>query len=131
MEQPHARVGEYIDKYIQLRDRMNEIKDRHKQELAPYNDAMLKLENFFQKVMDDTGLENLKSEKGTAYKTTQSSVTVADWDAFRDYVVENQAWYLLEHRASKKAVEEVLEDSGDLPPGLNINRTLKVNVRRS
>ena len=124
-------IGDYIDKYILLRDKTEELKKGHKEELAPYNEAMRKLEFMFQEQMDKQGLENLKSETGTAYKAIQSSVTVADWDVFRDYVLENEAFHLLEKRASKKAVEEVVEDSGELPPGLNINRTIKINVRRS
>ncbi len=125
------KAGEAIEAYIKVRDRRSELQKKHKEELAPYNTALLKLETLLHKMMDEQDLENLKSEEGTAYKSTQSSVTVADWDVFKDYVIENDAWFLFEKRASKTAVEEVLEYTGEMPPGLDIKRTIKINVRRS
>jgi len=124
-------LGDLIGKYILLRDKANEIKAKHKEELVPYNTAMQKIEDRFQKVMQDQNLENLKTENGVAYRADRVSVTVADWDTFYAYVVENDAAYLLEKRASKVAAEEILEETGELPPGLNMNRSVKINVRRA
>ena len=124
-------LGDLIGKYILLRDKANEIKAKHKEELVPYNTAMQKIEDRFQKVMQDQNLENLKTENGVAYRADRVSVTVADWDTFYAYVVENDAAYLLEKRASKAAAEEILEETGELPPGLNMNRSVKINVRRA
>ena len=124
-------LGDLIGKYIAIRDKANEIKNKHKEELAPYNEAMHKLEEHFLKAMQEQDLENLKTDGGTAYQSVQTSVTVADWDAFRDWVQHESAWHMLDKRANKTAVAEVLEETGELPPGLNIKRSVKVNVRRS
>lgn len=124
-------TGDYIGKYIQLRDKANELKKEHKEQLAPYNDAMFKIEHHLHQVMDKSELENLKSEDGTAYKAVQTSITVADWDAFLAYVQDNDAWYMFDKRANKTAVEEIVDETGELPPGLNMKRSIKINVRRS
>lgn len=123
-------VGDLISKYIAIRDKKKEIQERHKEELAPLNTALQKLEDYFQKTMDANGLENLKAGGGTAYKAVVNSVTVADWDAFREYVEQNGCWHMLDKRANKTAVMEVVEDTGELPPGLNLQRSVKINVRR-
>lgn len=124
-------LGDLIGKYIALRDKANDLKKEHKEQLAPYNEAMQKLEEHFLKAMQAEELENLKTDGGTAYQAVQTSVTVADWDAFKAWIVENHAWHMLDQRANKTAVTEVLEDTGELPPGLNVKRSVKVNVRRS
>ena len=124
-------LGEYIADYIRIRDMIDERKKKHKEELAPFNEALKKLEEHFLKVMQAEDLENLKTDGGTAYQSVQTSVTVADWDAFKDYVMVMGAWHMLDKRANKTAVTEVLEETGELPPGLNIKRSVKVNVRRS
>lgn len=124
-------TGELIGMYIKIRDKKKAVQDKHKKELAPINEAMQKLEDHFQKIMDAADLENLKSDDGTAYKAVQTSVTVADWDAFKEYIIRAHAWHMLDKRANKTAVEEVLEETGELPPGLDIKRHIKVNVRRS
>lgn len=124
-------VGKLIEAYIQLRDKRDALRDRHKQELAPLNKAMAAVEDKLQQVMQSMDLDNLKSKAGTAYMSTRTSVTVDDWDAFLSFVRDNDAWHLLERRASKTAVEEVTEDTGELPPGLSMKRALRVNVQRS
>ena len=124
-------LGELISAYIKLRDKADALKKVHKEALAPYNEAMGKLELHFQKAMNANGLESLKTDVGTAYQSTQNSVTMADWDVFYKYVMDNDATYMLEKRASKTAVLEVLGETGELPPGLNLSRNIKVNVRRS
>lgn len=123
-------IGGRVAQYLQLRDKKAEIAKRHKEELEPYNRALAILENLFQQSMDQQGLENLKTDAGTAYKSTVGTVSVADWDAFFGYVREHDAWHLVEKRPAKTAVEEVLEETGELPPGLDYSRTIKINVRK-
>jgi hypothetical protein len=123
-------IGARVEQYLKLRDKKAEIAKRHKEELEPYNQALYALETLFQRAMDAQGLENLKTEAGTAYKSTVGSVSVADWDAFFEWVQENRAWHLVEKRPAKTAVEEVLEETGELPPGLDYSRTVKINVRK-
>ena len=124
-------TGELIANYIKLRDKANDIKNKHKEELAPYNSAMQQIEDHIQKVMDESDLENLKSDAGTAYKSVQTSVTVADWDPFKEYIITTGSWHMLDKRANKTAVSEALDETGELPPGLDMKRSIKINIRRS
>lgn len=124
-------VGTLINYYIELRDQVTEIKNGHKEELAPFNERMMKLELIFQKLMQENNLENLKADGGTAYKSEQDSVTVADWDVFLEWVLKHKAYHFLEQRAQKSSVKELLDSEGVLPPGVNRKSVLKINVRRS
>ena len=123
--------AELIKGYLQIRERKRELEAKHKDELKPYIVTLAKIELALGKVMEDTGLENLKSVEGTAYRTVRSSVVVADWDSFLSWVRENNYWHMLEHRASKTAVEEALADEGELPPGVNVSRDVAIQVRKS
>ena len=124
-------TGDLVKKYLIIRDKKKELQDQHKSQLAPFNEALQKLEDIFQKQMVEQGLKNLTTEDGTAYQSEVVSVKVADWDRFREYVLAGGLWHMLEQRANKTAVQEVMEETGQLPPGLDINRAIKVNVRRS
>jgi hypothetical protein len=123
--------AEMISAYLQIRDKKRLLEERHKQELKPFNEGLAQLENALAKAMDETGLTNLPGQGGTAYRATRSSVTVADWDSFITWVREAEAWHVLEHRANKTAIDEILNDNNDLPPGLNVTRTSVVNVRKT
>lgn len=126
-----SKIGDYVSKYLQLRSKVEEIKKEHKEQLAPYNEAMDKLEEYFAKYMDDQGLANLKTDEGTAYTSDLMSVTTGDKVAFLDYVKAQDAWHLLDIRPSKSAVQELVENGTEPPPGVKISTHRKVNVRKN
>ena len=87
--------------------------------------------------MQKLGIENVKTAVGTAYTTTTESVTVADQEVFFNYVKDNEAWELMEKRASKSAVLAVMgerDESGSRPdappPGISFYAVKSINVRR-
>jgi hypothetical protein len=123
--------GELIASYLKLRDKKRLLEEEHKKVLAPFNEALGKIELELARIMEETGLDNLPGGGGTAYRTIRSSVTVNDWDTFLAWVTSTGNWHMLEHRASKIAVEEVLDETQTLPPGLSINRAMTVNVRKA
>lgn len=125
------KVSELVDKYIQIRDRKAQLKKEYEAKVAPLEEAHAKIEAKFLELMHKTGTDSFKTEFGTAYRTTRSSVTVADRDAFMTYIRENDEWPLLEVRPSKAAVETFKDAHEELPPGLNYREEIVVNIRRS
>jgi len=126
-----ATTGEMVDKYILVRDKMNEAKKRHKAELEPFMEALNKLEAMFATHMDEAGVTNLKTDNATAFITTMASVRNADKIAFIDFVKENEAWHLLDIRASKTAVKEYIEENDAPPPGVSYETHRVVQVRKA
>lgn len=117
--------------FIGLRDRRaarkadyaaDDLGDRTKQD---------KIEVEFLRRFNDRGIDNVSARNvGTAYKSTRSSATVADWDNFLGHIQEHDAWELLERRVNKTAVEQFKSVNDDLPPGVNWSETQVINFRR-
>lgn len=126
-----ATVAELVKSYVQLRDKRRELDEQHKQKLAKINGLMGQIEARLQQHFNETGAESVRTDEGTAFRTTRTSVRVADPEAFRAFVEANQAWAMLDARANKSAVEAYLDAQGELPPGLDVNRMYAVNIRRS
>lgn len=124
------KVNEIVESYIKLRDRKAAIKKEYDDKVAKIEKVMSVAEAVLLKHFDQTGAESVKTDAGTAYKSTRTSATVADWDAFLAHVQRTEAWEMLEHRASKRAVEEYKAANDDLPPGINWSSEQVVNVRR-
>jgi hypothetical protein len=77
-------------------------------------------------------MDSVKTENGTAYTAVRTTASIADREAFMDYVKANEEWSLLEVRASKTAVEQFCESNDNaLPPGVNMRSERVVNIRRS
>ena len=125
-----ATTDAVVEAYIKLRDTKKETAARHREELAPLNEKMKKIEAYLLMDLSEKGIESARTEHGTAYKTTRVSVKVEDFEAFIVFVGKHEFWHLLDRRANKSSVEEFLDSTGELPPGLSITTDLGINVRR-
>ncbi len=126
------KLSEAVTLYIQLRDKKAQMKSDFEASVAPINDKMEKLEAKLLDVFNKTGMDSVRTEHGTAYTAVRTTASIADREAFMEFVKANEEWSLLEVRASKTAVEQ-FRDSNDneLPPGVNIRSERVVNIRRS
>lgn len=125
-----ADFDKRTQQFVQLRDKMDEIKKRHAEELLPYNNAKAMLETYFLQKLDELGVSSVAGPHGTVYRSTQASATIADGEAFRAFVQERKAWELADIRANKTAVKEYVESQGVAPPGVNYSTHVTVGCRR-
>lgn len=125
------KLSEVVQKYIELRDKKAELKHAYDFKVAKIDEAIDKIEAKLLEVFDGAGMDSVKTEFGTAYASTRSTASVADREAFMEFVKEKQEWSLLEVRAAKLAVEQYKAANEDLPPGINWREERVVNVRRS
>ena len=124
------KISDLVAAYIKARDKEAAIKAEYEAKKAPVEDLRKKIEAKLLGVMNESGMESIRTEFGTAYKSVRASCSVADWDEFFNFVQRDEAWHMLEHRASKTAVEQYRDVEKRLPPGLNWSETLIVNFRR-
>ena len=125
------KVDELVDKYIKLRDKKASIKAEYDAKIEEYDKMLDGLESLLLNTFNETGMDSVKTASGTAYVTTRTSASVADWDAFfNGYILQNEAWEMLERRANKTAIEQYKAANSELPPGINWTETRVINVRR-
>lgn len=117
--------------FIALRDRRAERKAAYQADDEDDRTKQDKIEIEFLRRFGERGIDNVSARGiGTAYRSTRSSATVADWDAFLGHIQSNDAWELLERRVNKTAVEQFKSVNDDLPPGVNWSEAQVVNFRR-
>lgn len=125
------KLSELVAKYIKLRDKKAQFKADYDSKVAKLDENLEKIEAVLLKTFDQTGMESVKTEFGTAYTSTRTTASVADPDAFMTYCKANDAWHLLEKRVSKIAVEQYKAEHDDVPPGVSYRAERTVNIRRS
>ena len=126
------KLSEAVTLYIQLRDKKAQMKSDFDASVAPINDKMDKLEAKLLDVFNKTGMDSVKTEFGTAYTAVRTTASVADREAFMEFVKANEEWSLIEVRAAKTAIEQFRDNNdNELPPGINIRSERVVNIRRS
>lgn len=125
------KIDMRVAQYIKLRDKIKEIETKHKEELKPYKDTLEKLNAVILQHLTQVGGESIRTSAGTAYVTEKKSATLADPQAFMEYVIGNEAWDLLDRKANVTAVTDFISEYKAPPPGVNYSSTFVVGVRRS
>jgi hypothetical protein len=120
-----------IEEYLKLRNKVNEIKQKHAEQLEPYATVMQAIEGQLLDHLSKNELGSVKSDSGTAYKQTVTSVTVDNWDQALSWIQEHNAWDLLERRVSKQVATTIIEESQKPIPGVKISQALVLRVRSS
>lgn len=127
-----AKDDKLIGAYVALRDQVAQMEADYKLQVADPRSKLEKIEAEMLRRFQERGAESIRTNLGTAYKSSRTSVTCADWDSFfHQFVVPNAAWEMLEHRPSKTAIVQYKGEHGEIPPGLNWREELTVGFRRA
>lgn len=130
LDRPQLNTDELVEKFIQLRDRRDELRKQQQEELAKYQRCLDYLEGILLDRLREAGAQHIATPHGTAAKSVQTSCTVLDWPATLTYIQEHEAWDLLEARVSKTAAVQVITETKAPIPGVQLSQRLTINVRR-
>jgi hypothetical protein len=120
-----------VAKYIELRDRKAALKKAYEDKARLIDEKLKKIEAYFLKKFAESGGESAKFPAGTVFKKTRTSDKVFDREAFIAFVRDNEAFDFVENRVNKSALDQFVEETGDLPPGVTRTSEIIVNIRRS
>jgi len=123
-------VEKRVGQYIAIRDRLKEMDEEHDKKRAPLVELQNLLTGWMMQFLDTSGADSIKTSEGTCFHSTRYSASLADPQAFMNYVIENSSWDLLDRKANATAVKEFVAEKGFLPPGANLSAIRTVNVRR-
>lgn len=130
-ETPAVSAADIVTRYIALRDKKAEFKAEYDKKVEAVEKALERCEAYILNMLDEIGGESIKTAAGTAYVSTRTSATAADWDMVLGFIREGGHWGMLEKRVSKAFVEAYKAEHNDLPPGVNWRAERTVNIRRN
>ncbi len=77
------------------------------------------------------GVKSVRTDGGTISLSTKTRYSTDDWDAFKEFIKENDALELLEKRISQSNMATFLDENpGKVPAGLNSFTEYTVSVRK-
>lgn len=126
-------TGEMIQQYIKLRDYVEAQTKAFEETMKPYKAGMATIENAVSQQIIELGGESIKTEFGTAYRSTTLAVKMADRQAFMEFVTQDwgEREAFLTSAVTKDVVKDWLEQNNSKPPGLDISYIHKTNFRRA
>lgn len=126
-----VNLAEPVKEYIELRDKRDAVKKKVREILASIEQRMDELEAMFLDQLQQSGMESVRTAAGTVFLSTKSAATVKDWDAVVAFIAETGLQALYEKRVNKSIVEEVIQETGAPPPGVQYTRTVEPRVHRA
>lgn len=124
-------INELINRYIAIRDRKGELKKQYAADVAKLDEGLARIEKALAGYMRSAGVERIGSADGVAFFSTERSATVADREAFFNYLEDSGNWHLADIRAAKRQISEYRDEMNDLPPGINWDEAKVVRVNRA
>ena len=119
------------ERYLKCRQDIDVLDKEYKERKSKIKERMITLENWFTVKSQEDGLSSIKTGAGTAYWSTHHSATLASREDLFDFCKKNEAWDLLESRASKTAVRSYIDAVGEPPPGVNFSSISVFNFRKN
>lgn len=124
-------IDKRIAQYIEVRDALKRVDEKWEAERKPLSEIQEQLSGRIRAFMESNNItDNLKSKSGTCYLSTRYTASLADPQAFMDYVIRTQKFELLDRRANTTAVKDYVQEHNQLPAGCNLNAIQTVGVRR-
>lgn len=125
-------IEKIVGHYIAVREKLKAKEEEHTKSLQPLVDLQNELTAKLQEFLSQNGVDSVKTSMGTFYSSVRYSTSLADPEAFMQYVISHEAFDLLDRRANSTAVRAYAdENSGALPPGVNLSALRTIGVRRA
>jgi hypothetical protein len=119
-----------IAAFIMLRDQRSELKRQFEAADDELKEKQRKCQVYLLQQMESVGSNQLKGEQGIAFRQINQKFSLSDWPAYWQYCVDNGRSDMVQKRIGEKAVKDLLEESGALPPGVSVYQEYEVVVRR-
>lgn len=109
-------LREIIDEIREHQDVLKGLNKQAKELEDTINDM---IENELRPRMLEVGTDTASGDVGIAQITPEEIPKVDDWDAFYNYIKENNAFHLMQRRPAVKALKE-LREIGEPAPGTGV-----------
>lgn len=124
-------IGELVEIYQSISAERRKLKREFEDADQKLKGDEESIELAILKFLQDSNINSVRTDFGTAYRQEDIIPTCADWNVFYDWVRKNDAFDALEKRIKKTYVKEMMENNQPLPDGVNVIRKNVVRIRRT
>jgi hypothetical protein len=118
--------------YRKIQGRIQELTTAYENEVKELKAQQDAIKIALKDKMLDLGVKSVNTNEGMVILSTQTRYFTQDWDSFKQFMVEQDAFDLVEKRIAQKNMASFLaEHPGVVPPGLNSNSEYTISVRKA
>jgi hypothetical protein len=125
----NSQIATLTKVYLRIKDARAELATEFKNADKALEEKQEKLKHALLSYCKDEGLESVRTAEGLFYRSVKTRYWAKDWESIYDYVRENDMPELFEKRLSQGVLKS-LDESGELPMGVNIDSEYVLTVRK-
>lgn len=124
--------GINIDRLVKIHSKIKaKIEDLDSQ-IAALEEQRTEVRTAIKDLMRAQNLQTVRTTSGLVSLVTATRYNTADWDSFKQFIIEHQMPDLLEKRIAQTNMATFLEENpGVLPPGLNAITSYEIRVTKA
>ena len=124
--------GINIDRLVKTHSKIKaKIEDLDSQ-IAKLEEQRTEVRTAIKDLMRAQNLQTVRTTSGLVSLVTATRYNTADWDSFKQFIIEHQMPDLLEKRIAQTNMATFLEENpGVLPPGLNAITSYEIRVTKA
>ena len=124
-------VEKLVEVYIKMRDKRSQLQKEFDVEDTRIKEQQALIEEQLLEMCKETGAEGLRTSSGSVFRTVKTRYWTSDQKSMKEFILENDAFELLENRIHQTNMKNFLEENPDkMPKGLNIDCRYGITVRR-
>lgn len=125
---PDLNMNQLVMTVLRYRDEIAELGRRKR----VAEDDLAVVENEILRRLNDLGVQSIATDSGTAYLSENTKVRAVNWSEFFEFVkTQPDGHALVQQRPGSRAVQEYIESTGEIPPGVELIKEISSNVRRA
>lgn len=125
-----SSVADLVATYRQLRDYKQAEEEALKEKLAAAVKMLDEIAGELGNRLAEENSTSIKTPYGTAIRSLKRMAPLSDPTLFRDFVVSNELWDMVDIRANAPGVADWIEQNGTAPPGVNFSTIYVTTVRK-
>ena len=117
--------------YVKMRDKRQKLQQEFDEQDGKIKEQQDQVTQALLELCKDTGAEGLRTSAGSVFRTVKTRYWTSDWKSMKQFILDNDAFELMEQRVHQTNMKDFLEEHPDLmPAGMNVDRKYVINVRR-
>lgn len=118
--------------YIKIRDAKEAAAERHKQEIASFNEQLDAISRELLEICKELDVSSMRTGQGTIIRRVTTNFNTNDWGSMFEFIKEHDAFGLLQQRLNQSNMKQFLEEHPELlPPGLWSESKYTIVIKRS
>ena len=121
-----------IDKLVKIHSKIKAKMTELDAQIAALEEQRTEVRMAIKDLMRAQNLQTVRTTSGLVSLVTATRYNTADWDSFKQFIIEHQMPDLLEKRIAQTNMATFLEENpGVLPPGLNAITSYEIRVTKA